>query len=174
MLDISISYNRYQFLGNEFLTWIWYMMERKRDELLQIEEDLVYLEIGNRIVIENRMNDNTETITIKGDDAGLEEGILALRKGAVVTEMNLFYKSGEQEWRFTLKGESMHITNLKPPESGAVESSEELEGAVIEKAYLCERVILFLDAAFNRFIRVRISEDWHKKTVPAIKEWIYA
>jgi len=42
-----------------------------------------------------------ETVTIKGDDAGLEEGLLALRKGAVVSEINLAYKSGEQEWSFT-------------------------------------------------------------------------
>ena len=27
MLDIAVAYNRYKFLGNEFLTWLWFMIE---------------------------------------------------------------------------------------------------------------------------------------------------
>ncbi len=81
MLDVAIAYNRYRFLGNEFLTWLWYTLENHSSQLVEIDADLSALEIGNRMVLENRRNEGLETITIKGDDAGLEEGLLALKKG---------------------------------------------------------------------------------------------
>ncbi len=174
MLDISFAYSRYKFLGNEFLTWLWFIVENDRERLNKIEKDLVYLNIGNRIVLENKINDAVETITILGDDAGLEEGIISLGKGAVVTEINLLYKSGDNEWRFTIKGESMNISNLKIPETAIVESSEDIEGMVLEKAYLYEKVTKLIDNLFNEFIKLRVSGKWSESIVPEIRKWIYS
>jgi hypothetical protein len=42
-------------------------------------------------------------LPLKGDDAGLEEGMLSLRKGAVVTEFHLSYTAGDQQWQFISK-----------------------------------------------------------------------
>ena len=174
MLDISFAYSRYKFLGNEFLTWLWFIVENDMERLKKIEKDLVYLNIGNRIVLENKINDAVETITILGDDAGLEEGIISLGKGAVVTEINLLYKSGDNEWRFTIKGESMNISNLKIPETAIVESSEEIEGMVLEKAYLYEKATELIDNLFNEFIKLRVSGKWSESVVPEIRKWIYS
>lgn len=174
MLDISFAYSRYKFLGNEFLTWLWFIVENDREKLNKIEKDLVYLNIGNRIVLENKINDAVETITILGDDAGLEEGIISLEKGAVVTEINLLYKSGDNEWRFTIKGESMNISNLKIPETAVVESSEDIEGMVLEKAYLYEKITKLIDNLFNEFIKLRVSGKWSESVVPQIRKWIYS
>ncbi len=174
MLDVSVSYNRYKFLGYEFLTWLWFVIEKDRNKLIKLEKDPISLGIGNRLVLENRLNDTVESITIKGDDAGLEEGILSLRKGAVVTELNLSYKSGDQEWRFTIKGESLDLSSLKVPDTGPIESREDIEGAVIEKAFMYDKVIRFIDNIFNAFIKLRVSNDWNNAVVPAIKKWIYS
>jgi len=174
MLDISFAYSRYKFLGNEFLTWLWFIVENDRERLNKIEKDLVSLNIGNRIVLENKINDAVETITILGDDAGLEEGIMSLGKGAVVTEINLLYKSGDNEWRFTIKGESMNISNLKIPETAIVESSEDIEGMVLEKTYLYEKITNLIDNLFKEFIKLRVSGKWNESIVPEIRKWIYS
>lgn len=174
MLDISFAYSRYKFLGNEFLTWLWFVIENDMERLNKIEQDLVYLNIGNRIVLENKINDAVETITILGDDAGLEEGIISLGKGAVVTQINLLYKSADNEWRFTIKGESMNISHLKIPETAIVESSEEFEGMVLEKAYLYEKVTILTDNLFKEFIKLRLSSSWEGNVVPKIRQWIYS
>lgn len=174
MLDVSVSYNRYKFLGYEFLTWLWFAIEKDQDNIRKLEQEITSLEIGNRIVLENRKKDAVESITIKGDDAGLEEGILALKKGAGVTEINLSYKAGDQEWRFTIKAESLNILSLKPPYTGPIESQEDLEGAVLEKIYLYDRAIQLTDNLFKQFIKLRVSDDWNKKIVSRVKKWIYA
>ena len=54
MLDLSTAYNRYRFLGDEFLTWTWYLVETKPDVFRSADPDCTTLEIGNRVVLENR------------------------------------------------------------------------------------------------------------------------
>jgi len=171
MLDIAVAYNRYKFLGNEFLTWLWFMISTDKNRLRKYDPDLVSLNVGNRLVLENTRNNAKETVTIKGDDADLEEGLLALRKGAVVTEMHLSYKAGAQNWHFSLKGESLNISNLKLPETGPVETPEDLEGVVIEKVDLVEKVIGLVDNLFAHFIKLRVSNEWRNQTVSRIRKW---
>ena len=174
MLDVSVAYNRYKFLGYEYLTWLWFVIEKDQEKISALAPEAVSLEIGNRIVLENKTTDAPESITIMGDDAGLEEGMLALRKGAIVTELNLLLTTGEQQWQFTMKGEGLHFAGFKTPPTGPVESREDLEGAVLEKAYLCGRAIQCMDKLFKTFISLRVSEAWRRKVVPGIKQWMHA
>ena len=171
MLDVAVAYNKYRFLGNEFLTWLWFIVENNQKTLLEIESDLVALEIGNRIVLENRKNNTLETITIKGDEAGLEEGILAIKKGAMVTEINLVLRESERKWQFNIKGESLNISCLKTPETAPVESKDDIEGAVLEKVYLYEKIITFIENIYKYFISVRVSKNWDP-SVYQIKKWV--
>jgi hypothetical protein len=172
MLDVAVSYNRFKFLGYEFLTWIWFIMENQQDILKKADEELVSLDIGNRIVLENNRNNTIESITIKGDEAGLEEGILSLQKGAVVTELNLIYKAGNHEWHFNIKGESLNISGLKTPETGNVEKKEDIEGAVLEKVFLCEKVLVLVNNLYKQFINLRVTNKWNKDVVPLMQKWI--
>jgi len=57
MLDVSVSYNRYKFLGYEFLTWLWFLIEKERTIIKELNPDLASLEIGNRVALENRVNE---------------------------------------------------------------------------------------------------------------------
>lgn len=172
MLDISVSYNRYKFIGHEFLTWLWFIIEKEPERLKTVDKNLKSLTLGNRIVIEKRRNNEVlEAITIKGDDAGLEEGMLSLKKGAVVTEMNLIQMIGDNIWSYTLKGESLNISSLKTPAVGQIETSDDIEGAVIEKVYLYEQVIELIHNLFKVFIKKRVSDSW-PETVNHIKKWI--
>ena len=171
MIDVSVSYNKYKFLGNEFLTWFWFVVENEEINLKDHEH--VILEIGNKIVCE-RVNgeDSLENITIKGDDAGLEEGKLALKKGAVVTELSILYKSGEHQWKFTVKGESFNISNLKTPETESSKKKDEYEGTILEKYYLYNKIVDFLDKIYRKFLDIRLSAKWEDETLPNIKNWI--
>ncbi|MFW6081845.1 MAG: hypothetical protein ACOC7W_08020 [Desulfosalsimonas sp.] len=172
MLDVSVAYNRYKFLGHEFLTWLWYMIDTGPQELKKADPEMESLSIGNRIVLENRRHNRDETITIRGDGAGLEEGVIALTKGAKVTEMHLVFRSAGLEWRFNIKGESLSLSSLKTPQTAKTETAEDVEGAVLEKIYLTERVSGLLHNLYSRFIKERVSVDWDKKTVYRINEWI--
>jgi len=172
MLDVAVSYNRFKFIGHEFLTWLWFMMEERRDELKLNDNYPIYLEIGNGLIVENMTNDAVEKITIKGDDAGLEEGIMALKKGAVVTEVNLICKTDDFDCQFTVKGESLAFSALKVPETVKVKKPEDLEGAALERIFFYENVSELMASLFYRFLKLRLSQTWKTKTVKEIKTWM--
>ena len=172
MLDVAVAYSRYKFLGEEFLTWLWFVIEKNQDLIKNFDTNFVALEVGNRVVFENRRKESAERITIKGDGASLEEGILALKKGALVTELNLVYKSAELVWQFTLKGESLNISSLSIPNTGAAESDEDIEGIVIEKIYLYDKALQLFEKLYTHFSKLRVSESWHSKETPLIRKWI--
>ncbi len=176
MLDIATAYNKYLFLGNEFLTWIWYLIETDQDlGKISGSQDQISMDIGNSIVLENNLGDKRkEKITIKGDQAGLEEGTTALKKGAWVTEINLLCKIGEEEYKFTIKGESFNLTGLKTPAIDTSSSEDEIEGMIIEKTYLLLKVTQVIDTLFLKYIENRISDDWKTKEFQAIKTWIHS
>jgi hypothetical protein len=172
MLDIAVAYNRYRFLGNEFLTWVWFCIENDDTALKKADQDMIELAVGNRMVLENRLANGIESIAIKGDSAGLEEALLALSKGAFITEINLVYKSGPLQWQFSLKGENLSFAGLKLPETAPSESSEDIEGMVLEKLYLYEKPFQYLDRLYREFIRVRLSPQWQNDTLGRIKKWV--
>ncbi len=172
MLDVAVAYNRYKFIGNEFLTWLWFTIETNQSFFQSLDESLTSLYLGNRIVLENTHNEATEVITIKGDDAGLEEGFLALRKGAVVVEINLSCASENQQWAFTLKGESLSFSGLKVPETGPMEKKEDLEAMVLEKAYLYEKAVNLINNLFNAYLKLRASEQWKQTILLKIRKWM--
>ena len=172
MLDVAVAYNRYRFLGDEFLTWLWFIIETQQDEIRNLDQDPIFLEIGNRMALENRRSNAVETITIKGDDAGLEEGLMALKKGALITELNLVFRIAEQKWQFSIKGESLNISGLKTPETARPETKEEVEGFVLEKIYLYDKLIQFFDILFKRFVHQRTSDRWDSEVIPRIRNWI--
>ena len=171
MLDVSVAYNRYRFLGLEFLTWLWFIVATKTGNIFPDSETDGVLFIGDRMVLENRHTKDIETITIKGDQADLKEGAVALSKGALVSELGVVYQKDGQSWRFTLKGENLGITGLKTPTSAAP-IDDDTGGAVLEKVYLCETVFKLTETIFSRFIQVRISDDWEKQIRPSMINWI--
>jgi len=174
MLDVAVAYNRYKFLGDEFLTWLWFVIDQDPMIFKDMDPDLTSLEIGNRIVLEKRKSKSVERITIKGEDAHFEEGMLALKKGALVAELNLVYRASEQKWQFTLKGESLNLSGFKTPKTPPPESPDDLEGAILEKVFLYDKILQFLEKLYKYFIKLRTSNSWQSRVMPLIKTWMHA
>ncbi len=172
MIDVSVTYNRFKFLGHEYLTWLWYSIDTGIYRDLFSTKEAILLTIGNRIVLENRRSKDTETVTIKGDGADLKEGKVALKKGALVSEINIKIERDSQPWALTLKGESFSVVNLKTPAVGQTQDPEDVDGAVLEKIYLFETVFQIMEKIYGSFIKQRVGEDWEGKIKENIKKWI--
>ena len=170
MLDVSLTYYRYGFLGSEFLTWLWfYVVNTDQNNLFDNKNES--LEIGNKIVLERKENAAIEKITIKGRDAGLEECIISLKKGAFVKELNLLYRKEDKEWSFTVAGEDLGLSSLKTPDIGFIETKKDVESFVVEKIFLYDSLYLLIDALYKKFIKLRLSDGWIK-VVSDMNKWI--
>ena len=172
MLDISVAYNRFRFIGQEYLTWLWYMIATGRYTDILDKNENISLSIGDRMVLENRNSKDIEIITIRGNQADLKEGMVALTKGALVAELSLVIHVNDLPWKLTLKGESLDITNLKTPATGRPETADDLEGAVLEKVHLYETAFHITEQLYHTFFKQRISNDWDNRIKIKIKTWV--
>jgi hypothetical protein len=174
MTDIATAYNKYKFLGYEFLAWMWYTIENQPETLVFPGFENFSVTIGNRIVLENPMIDRIERITVKGEPANYDTGMLSLQQGAFISQMGLVLNAGSHEWEITINGESFSFTNFKTPPTAPIEPGEGLESSVLEKAYLLDQGLSFIDHIFQAFVKERVSIHWRQRTMPAIAKWIGA
>jgi len=170
MLDVSVAYNRYKFLGHEFLTWLWFVIETRADRMKDADGTAVSLVLGDRIVLENHRKEALESITIKGSEAELEEGRLSVKKGAVVTELNLRLHQDDRTWLFDIKGESLSVSGLKVPVFDGEKG--DMEAVILEKMDQYEKVLAFVRHLYKEFIGLRTSGEWDKKTLHSMRKWI--
>lgn len=171
MLDISVAYNRYKFLGYEFLTWLWYITATGSWPANQPQLETARLAVGNRIVLQNHTTAAMETVTIKGDEADLKEGLLALRKGALVSEISLVLSTSELEYSFVLKGESLSLSGLKLPVLAQIEDDQSADAAILEKIYLIEALSVILEAFYHTYLDQRLSPYWGDHLLPDMSTW---
>jgi hypothetical protein len=171
MMDVAVALRRYSFLGPEFLTWLWFAAENEPQTLEKAAGEPVTITVGNRIVAEKRRRDLVERVAIRGEEAQMEEGLMALKKGALVTDVNLELELGDSQWRFSVKGDTLAFSAMRTPATGPVHAEEELEGAVLEKAALIEKPLQIMERIFFAFIRARMDESWNN-TRRAVRKWL--
>lgn len=171
MIDVTVSFKRYAFIGLEFLTWLWWATEEVPEEITKASGEPALLYVGNRIVLEKTQREDVERVTIKGDAAQMDEGILALKKGAQVRDVNLIMEIGESKWTFSLNAQTMAFSGLKTPPTAPVRVVDEMEGAIIEKAAFIEKPLVIMHNIFKHFIAIRISPEW-KDEVLKVRKWI--
>jgi hypothetical protein len=171
MLDIAVAYNRYKFLGQEFLTWLWWAIDNQEIGRDTHGEQTATWMVGKRVVVEKRTQETLEKITISGDDPEMDEGMLALTKGGLVAEIHLILMIGNTRWEFTIKGESLSFSNIKSADIAKTSSNQEFEGALLEKVYLVEQIFKAVDNRFAHFLQARLDQDWDKTRLQ-IKNWL--
>lgn len=172
MLDVAVAQRRFSFLGPEFLTWLWFVTENDPELIETVADAPVQLVVGNRIVLEKAHREEVERIMIRGETAQMDEGIMALRKGALVSEVHLAMDLGQESWRFNIKGETLDIGSLKVPSTGPVRMGQEIEGAVLEKGALVEKPVRLMDDLFKEFLKRRLSKEWREVHLKAFQKWL--
>lgn len=173
MMDIAVAYNQFGFMGKEFLTWLWYVVENKEDQgFKDASGNPFFFAINDKITCENRAGEESvETVKIKGDGADLKEALVSLNKGALISELSLNVQYMDNSWDFVLKGENFNISGLKHPATSRPKSDEDLDGAILEKIYLWGIVPDLINAAFRDFYKKRTHDSWNNILID-IKEWI--
>jgi hypothetical protein len=190
MPPVTEAFENYQFLGNEFLTWLWFCIENEPQTVKDPSGNDATLMLHKKVVLK-KTTGKTVSITIQKDSGEeAEEGMLALKGGAIVTELSLLMNIGDVEWTFSIKGDSFHFNSLKPsvempdaepvepapdsqgPEQAGDKQRHDFEASVLDRTYLYIQAVDVLDGLFKKYVLLRLSDDWEGATVPAMKKWI--
>ncbi|MFZ2445425.1 MAG: recombination-associated protein RdgC [Syntrophobacteraceae bacterium] len=159
-----------RFLGFEFLTWLWYYIERMGGSI-QAGEKVANIHLGERMVLV-LPGDGKERVICTSQANFLHEARTALRQGKVVEEMQLFFIVGDNEYMLTLDSSLWALKGLKTPKQLPDYGQEDPDGRFLEKMYFIEEVFATLDALYARFLADRLTPGWDTDTLPQLKQWI--
>ncbi|MBN1545901.1 MAG: recombination-associated protein RdgC [Syntrophaceae bacterium] len=159
-------------IGRDFLTWLWFKSE-ERGGFIDLpgrgDIEVVFL---RRLVLESGDGINSETVTCHGANADLKEGKEALRQGKKIKEGRIRLRIDADAWEFTFKADTFGFQSLKLPETVELTDEKDLEGRILERIYLIERVINTMDNLFSLFIQIRRTAAWGNDEQPRMKKWM--
>ncbi len=159
-----------RFLGFDFLTWIWYYIE-KLGGAVQAGEKIANIHLGERMVLV-LPGDGKERVICTSQANFLHEARTALRQGKVVDELQLFLMIGENEYLLTLDSSLWALKGLKTPKQLPDYGQDDPDGKFLEKMFFIEEVFAALDSLYTRFLADRLTPAWETDSLPQLKNWI--
>lgn len=165
------------FLGREFLTWLWFKSEQAGGRIEMPNGKVVEVILRDRMTLDLTDAETPQTVTIRGELSELREGLAALKEGKKIEEARVSVRASDNEFTMVLKGTwfsfgSFTTPAVLPPEED--HSEEGPEGRLLEKIALIEEGLEIVDALFEQFLLLRVSELWEAEEVPLIRRWIEA
>jgi recombination associated protein RdgC len=170
-MDMLERMSRTEFLGREFLTWLWFRSETQGGMFELDAAESVEVWIDDRVTLQSDADQAVETITCSGENSDLREARFALAENKKVTQARFRMAMGEDEWSFTLESSRLNVKSLKPPRV-VQDVRDDPDGLFFERVRLMERAVSVLDALFLSFVSLRVSEAWSAREVPGMARWI--
>lgn len=166
-----------RFLGQEFLTWLWWKSEERGGtiELPAIGDVTVVFE--KHMLLEFGEGESAEKIVCTGLQAELQEARTGLQMGKKLEQARIVIGHNNYEYSFTLAAALMEFRNVRLPKTEASENDrgenpEEVEGMTLERIFLFEELIKLVNVIFLVFLKVRLSEDWRDELIK-VRAWIH-
>jgi len=166
-----------RFLGQEFLTWLWFKSEIRGGaiDLPGIGDISVVFE--KHMLLEYGEGEFHEKIICQGLQAELNEARTGLRMGKKLEQARIVLGRGEYEWLMTLKASVFDFKSVKTPKTMATkEESDEpaaVEARLLEKIGLYEQALQLIDELFRLYLNLRLSAEWERE-LTLIREWVRA
>jgi hypothetical protein len=156
------------FLGNEFLLWLWYYLENESDTIKLSDDSEAAVMLTNTLTLEcPRGQTGKESISSAGPTK-LPEALRAVQSGKLPRKVGMTIVRHDQAYEFTLQAETLAITGAKLPVPEGEEERARLEERVTQIRHLLET----LDLIFGAFCQRRLSEQWTKE-LAKMKKWLH-
>jgi hypothetical protein len=184
-LPLNMAYNKMdlvdliaekRFLGQEFLTWLWWKSEERGGSIeLAGDGDITVVFLKN-IVLESGGGESSGKNFCTGLKAVHQEARTGLKMGKKLEQARILIGHGNYEYSLTLSGALMEFKNVRLPKTEASEGDkgdnpEEVEGMILERVYLLEEIIRLVNELFKMFLVIRVSSAWSEELFK-MKDWV--
>ena len=175
-MDLVDLISEKRFLGQEFLTWLWWKSEERGGSILLPERGDITVVFEKHMLLEYGEGESSEKLVCTGLQAELQEARTGLLMGKKLEQARLQIVNADYEYNFTLAAALMEFRNVKLPKTAGTEGGnsndpEETEGMILERIYLFEELVRLMDELFTVFIKIRVSEQWREE-LQKVREWV--
>ncbi|MEN8199260.1 MAG: hypothetical protein ABFR63_04215 [Thermodesulfobacteriota bacterium] len=164
-----------RFLGQEFLTWLWWKSEERGGVVALPGEGDIVVVFEKHMLLEYGEGETNEKLICRGLQTELQEARTGLVMGKKLEQARIQLAYNDYEWNFTLAAALMEFRNVKLPktggDSGGDDNPEEREGMILERIFLFEELLRIVLELFRVFLKVRVTEDWREELLK-VREWV--
>jgi hypothetical protein len=170
-MDVLTILNEKVFLGQEFLTWLWWLAEQEAPHRTG-DDRVVEVMLGDRLVLGPAQGREGARITVRGHEASLAEAREALRQGKLVEALRLGLEIHGEEYWLSLDAAELAVKGLKLPSTApGGETPEGLEGLVLERVALLENALKAVQGLFKLFLGLRLDSQAGPELREALTAW---
>lgn len=157
------------FLGNEFLLWLWYHTEVVSDAVTLADGSEVVVMIARSLTLEcPRGQTGYETISHEGPTS-LPEARRAIQAGKLPRKAGLTLVRHSARYELTLHAETLAVSaaRLPPPDEGLTDARARLD----DRAARLRDLIETLDLLYDAFGQKRFGPAWEAELL-AMQKWL--
>jgi len=144
------------YLGNEFLLWLWYVLDVEEDTLRLADGSEATVMLARTMVLEcPKAVSGSESI--RSDAPGrLPEARRAIQVGKLPRKVGLTVARHGQQYDLTLQAETLGLSGARLPTSEESDDRQRAEERVEHLRQLLETI----DLLYGAFLKRRLSGDW--------------
>ncbi len=155
------------FLGNEYLTWLWFILDERGDSLALQDESQVAILAVRTLTLECPMGETGKETISSDAPTRLPEARRALQSGKLPRKMGFIISRHDQQYEFTLSAETLAVSGLKlPAPEGENERVRDEERIGFLRDFLET-----LDLMFDAFVAVRAGDGWEAE-LGLMRQWL--
>lgn len=170
-MDVLALMNEKVFLGQEFLTWLWYVSEELGSVQLA-DGRLVDVMLGESLVLSPAQGQEGTRVSVRGREASLAEARQALKRGKLVESLRLGLMIDGEEYWLTLEAAELGLKALKlPPTAPGGAAPEGQEGLALERIFLVDAALRGLEGLLMAYLTQRLADDKGGEVWQTLKAW---
>ena len=158
-----------EFLGEEFLTWLWFRIEEDGGDF-EIDRRHIAVSLDDYLAFAPRSDEDTEQTLRKGLPSRSAEARTALANGCRLRKAKLIVAEGERQWALTVDGPSMALSSIKLPEDS--EECESGRDRNIERMQAFLEIHQRIEDLYRLFLADRLRDDYRQTTGERQATWM--
>jgi hypothetical protein len=152
-----------RFAGREFLLWLWFESVLFETNLAPTGEPTCALWLETRLTLSFEKD---ESVLKSATPGAAPEAREALRQGKLPREARLRLTTGEREFAWLFRADTLALANLAVP--AELKKDDEVHEVLYERMRLVEQLEATLGALWSDFLALRLSDAWDGAVVPAL------
>lgn len=171
--DPTVAADERAFLGEEFLTWLWFRAERGDAEFDLGGGRSVGVVIDAPLLLRSTREDaegrRPEQVLRFGQPLTGAEAAAALRRGKKLCRARLILGDGGREWILTFDAETFTLRSIRIPEPDATDESGD---RVLEQVAAFDEAVTMMDEVYKHFLDARLAPDFRTGLLSDMRSWV--
>ncbi len=165
---VTKSIDLKDFLGNEWLTWLWWQCESAEGVIATDKAGELFVTINKALDMDCAWEVGGKQTLRCDKPTSLAEADDALKTGKWPRKIGLIISDGEHQFDLTLGGDTLNISSALLPDITEAQTPREV---IEQRLALAGSLSFALDQLYNAFLKQRTATGWSAKR-EIISRWI--